>query len=191
MTRVDLADPVGKVGVPFPFLPPEASVKEEDLPHRRGPGFRQVCEWLSSLEPCGQEQAQPLDISQYLDGSCHGMPHSCPRQASTTSFAPAQSCSLFLSVLLVGMPYSIHSVKCGVGTDNTAGTRASTCYMPPRAGGWQTDGMGLQGKMSSVLGETAGLLEWPCPLAFPPAAHGSRCSSVFAPTFIVMWSFEF
>lgn len=192
MTRVDLADPVGKVGVPIPFLPPEASVKKEDLPHRRRPGFRQVYEYLSSqMEPCGHEQPQPLGISRYPDGSFCGMSHSCPWRASAMSFAPAQSCSLFLSVLLVSTPHSIHSATCGAGTDNTAGTRASTCHMQPRAGGQQTDNIGLQRKMSSVLGETAGLPEQPCPLALPPAAHGSHCSPVFAPTFVIVWSFEF
>ena len=51
--------------------------------------------------------------------------------------------------------------------------------------------MGSQGKMSSALGEMAGLPEQPHPLAFPPAVRGSHCSPVLPPTFIVVWSFEF
>lgn len=191
MTRADSADLADEVSVPFPFLPPEASVKQEELPHRRGAGFRQVCEELSSQsKPCRQGQPQPLDISQYPAGSFHGMSlmstasinhelHSSPEPQPVLVRAAGEHAPLH------------HSVKCGVGTDNTAGTRASTCHVQPRTGGQQTDAMGLQGKTSSALGETAGLPERPRPLTFPPAACGSHCFPVFAPTFITVWSSEF
>lgn len=137
------ADLAGEVGVSFlpcgsVCVPPEAmfSVKEEGLPHRRGPGFTRACEQLSSLiEPrelaLWTQQPQPLDVSQFPDGSFHGTSHACPGLQFVIASADANvgwPCG-------VAMTHSIRSARCGVGTEDTTDTHPSMCQAGHRATG--------------------------------------------------------